>query len=93
VEQVILTRSSRPNARPMDVCAKTACPRIRHILALPNSIGTRMTVVAFSWVQSRMSGVTSTEQIRMVEKSTFKTPLQGVFLDNQPHPIRFHISA
>jgi len=49
-----------------------------------------MTVVAFSCVQSRMSGVTSTEQISIVEKSTFKTPLPlGLFLYNQPDPIRF----
>jgi len=53
-----------------------------------------MTVVAFSCVQSRTFGVTSTEQISMVEKSMFKTPLpQGPFLYNQRHPIRFHISA
>ena len=82
--QVILTRSSRPNARPIDVCANRACPRIRHVIALPNSTGTRMTVVAFSCVQSRMSGVTSTEQISMIEKSTFKTRRpQGLCLPNQ----------
>ena len=68
--QVILTRSSRPNARPIDVCAKTACPRIRHVVRLPNSTGIRMTAVAFSTVQSRTSGVTINEQISMI--STFK---------------------
>jgi hypothetical protein len=54
--QTILIRSSEPRSRPKDVAAKCACPCIKHRAGFANSIGTRISTVAFLRVHSPRSG-------------------------------------
>src|SRR5882672_9969501 len=48
-----------------EVSARKACPCRKQVIGFANSVGTRMTSAALSRVQSRMSGVTETEQMRI----------------------------
>jgi len=48
---------------------------MKHVAGFPNSPGTRRTAVALPWLQSRRSGVRTTEQIRTKAVSTDKAPL------------------
>src|SRR5215203_1370590 len=57
------TRSVSPSSWPIEVCARYACPCMKQVAGLPNSAGTRITVVALARLQSRRSGVTAIEQI------------------------------
>jgi hypothetical protein len=50
--QAILTRSFSPSSCPMEVLAKVVCPYMRHAVGLLNSVDRRITVIAFSRVQS-----------------------------------------
>jgi hypothetical protein len=70
--QTILTRSSLPNACPIEVSARYACPCIKHVIGFPNSAGTRITAVALSWVQFRISGVSAAEQTKISAVSIIK---------------------